>query len=169
MAVGIVGRLLHQEHLDTIALLNTLEARTSGRAGAQPLDGADPRDRALAERLIAAVEREIVGHFAFEEGVLFPILWEQGAQDMVTMLTHEHVQIGPLAKELATLASSVAAGGALAADAWADFRAVTGELVQASLFHIQKEEMGLIQRLALFLDAETDAALAERYRAQPAG
>lgn len=165
MASSALGRLLHRDHLDTIELLNALEARTTGRAQARPLDGCDERDRALAVRLIGTIDREVVGHFAFEEGVLFPILWDHGFQDMVTLLTHEHVQIGPLAGDVAAQAAVVAAGGSLDADAWAGFCRAAGELVQASLFHIQKEEMGLIQRLGVLLDAATDAALADRYRA----
>jgi hemerythrin-like domain-containing protein len=164
MAPSRLGGLLHQDHLDTIALLDALEARTTGRQAARPLDAADAADRELAERLIAIVDREVVGHFAFEEGVLFPILWENGLQDMVTMLTHEHAQIGPLAKEMATLAARIAGGGSLDAEAWGHFRSVAADLVQAALFHIQKEEMGLVQRLGGLLDPETDAALADRYQ-----
>jgi hypothetical protein len=157
-----LGRLLHRDHLQTIAVLDALETRTGGRAAARPMTAADAEDRALAEAAITVVEREVIRHFAFEETSLFPLFVDRGAADMVAMLTSEHKRIGAMGDRLSALAVALLAAGVWPAEVWREFRIVAGEFVQASMFHLQKEEIGVVQRLPLLVDAETDAALARR-------
>ena len=44
------------------------------------------------------------------------------------------------------------------------FRDTGGELVEREIFHIQKEEMGLLAAISALLDEAEDTALAETYR-----
>lgn len=74
----------------------------------------------------------------------------------------EHELIRPLAariKELAVLALD----GGLDDSTWGEFKTLGMELVEREMFHIQKEEMGLVQGLSYFLDPDTDRELSLRY------
>jgi hypothetical protein len=46
----------------------------------------------------------------------------------------------------------------------ARFRDAGAELVEREIFHIQKEEMGLLAAISALVDRDTDARLAETYR-----
>lgn len=157
-----VGQKLHDEHQATLSILNELESEILSRPQNKPMDLSDVDARQQLEHFIAVVDRDVTCHFAFEEEVLFPILREKGAGDMVTLLTHEHQLIKPLGGGLAILAREALANG-FDPTTWGEFRTQVIELMERESFHIQKEEMGLIRALGFFLDPETDRQLAERY------
>jgi hypothetical protein len=52
------------------------------------------------------------------------------------------------------------------AQRWDDFKTVGFELISEMMFHLQKEEMTVVQRLAVFLDARADHQLALKHVAE---
>ena len=81
---------------------------------------------------------------------------------MTRLLTQEHAVISPLGRRL-----SKAIVGALKSGfddpGWSEFREVAQERVDRVTFHLQKKEMGIIQRLPSFFASETDRRLADQY------
>ena len=49
-------------------------------------------------------------------------------------------------------------------ETWRNFRDAGGELVEREIFHIQKEEMGLLAAISALVEPEVDTRLAETYR-----
>jgi iron-sulfur cluster repair protein YtfE (RIC family) len=149
------GDALHRQHQATLAALDDLEDLLHG---ARP--AATPALRERLTRLAEVLEEDVTRHFQFEEEHVFPVLAQAGAVGMVEMLTGEHAIIRPLAQEVRRLAQAAAAEGAFSADAWSAFKEVAGEMIEREVFHVQKEEMGLLAALSQVLDGDRDAALA---------
>ena len=154
------GALLHSDHMATIETLQSLEALI--RANRKPLV-VDDSTRPQLRRLSDTLRREVESHFGFEENHLFPVFTAMGEMGIVTMLTHEHRTILPLALQVADLAVAGAENG-FDQDAWTDFVEAASELVEREIFHIQKEEMGLLSAISALISADVDAQLAETYR-----
>jgi hemerythrin-like domain-containing protein len=158
-----LGQLLQDDHRRTAAVLGVVEDWIMGEARERPPGAVSGDERRQLEALIALIDFDCGCHFAFEEEVLFPLLAPSGAADMVEMLCQEHAGIRATAHPLRTLAED-ALGRGFDAGGWEAFREGVMDLVPAVLFHIQKEEMGLVRRLAALLDADTDRRLATEYR-----
>lgn len=156
-----VALTLHQEHLDTLAAMNTLEEMIHGEARDRPPDLYGTA-RQQVGTLIAAIDHDIDRHFEFEEQHLFPVLDLAGFGDMTAMLIQEHHTIRPLAERLRSLATHALQDGFEKA-AWREFRETAMDLAPSVMFHIQKEEMGVIRRLDVLLDTETDKQLADSH------
>lgn len=157
-----IGAILHAEHLHTLAIANALEERVLGADNNRPLGPAAPADRQFLDALIAVIDGDICQHFGFEEDVLFPMLRPAGLQDVTAMLIGEHETIRAMADELRALAAQ-AQGTSLDAGQWTDFRDMAMDFVHAVMFHIQKEEMGIVRNLSLMIGAAASADLAARY------
>lgn len=154
------GALLHQDHMTTIETLQGLEELLGAHRKPPAVD------ETLAARLTAlaaTLRAEVESHFAFEEGHLFPVFVGKGENGIVMMLTHEHRSILPMAVRVADLAEQAAAQG-FDEQAWRDFRDTGIELIEREIFHIQKEEMGLLAAISALLDEAEDARLAQTYR-----
>lgn len=154
-----IGSLLHQDHMTTIETLQGLEELLASHRKPPVVDPA------LAERLgalAATLRAEVESHFAFEEGHLFPLFVSKGETGIVMMLTHEHRSILPMAVRVAELAQAAVAQG-FDEQSWRDFRDTGVELVEREIFHIQKEEMGLLAAISALLNESEDAALAATY------
>lgn len=162
-----LGRMLHEEHTRTLALMNALDTRTTGGSGNRPIDPADPDDRALLEEAVAAIDEEVDRHFGFEEAVLFPLLANRGAGDMIRLLTEEHAVIIPLGRGLSEVVVKALEHG-FDGSGWNDFCEVAQELVDRVTLHLQKEEMGILRKLHLFFASATDRRLANQYAEQQA-
>ena len=119
--------------------------------------------RGALEKLVAVVNGEVSRHFGFEENHLFPVLAEAGQMGMTMLLISEHRAILPVAEAAAELAEAALAAGAFTPEAWAEFREVGMEFCERELFHIQKEEMGLLAAVAALVGPEQDAKLAETF------
>lgn len=156
-----IGALLHQDHMATVETLQSVE-EFIGRHRSVP--AVDDAARLFLKRLARSLKAEVESHFGFEEGHLFPVFVEQGETGIVMMLTTEHASILPLAVQVADIAVAALEGG-FTEQSWSDFRDAAGELVEREIFHIQKEEMGLLAAISALVDDETDARLAETYRA----
>ncbi|MFO1112807.1 MAG: hemerythrin domain-containing protein [Rhodospirillales bacterium] len=162
---SMIGRMLHEEHLETSEAMNTLEEMIDGRHRNRPPDVAQPavRDRLCA--LIAAVDHDLCRHFQFEERDLFPLLAKAGLADVTAMLVHEHDTIRALAARL----QAVAIHGlqhSFDKAAWRNFCDAGMDLVPSVLFHIQKEEVSVIRQLDVLLDEATDRQLAATLTAE---
>ncbi|KJS41970.1 MAG: hypothetical protein VR70_04550 [Rhodospirillaceae bacterium BRH_c57] len=156
-----IGACLHAEHQTTLAALNDLELLARFRS---PPDVADATTQARLADIARVLEEDVSRHFGFEEAELFPLLRTAGAGFMVDMLLAEHEDIRPIAEELSVVARAGATDGFDAA-AWGRFRKLAEDIIDRETFHVQKEEMGLLAALSQVLDADQDAALAERHAA----
>lgn len=154
--------MLHEEHVHALAVLDALESRVTGRAARRTLDPADDADQRLVSDLVAVLGSALSRHFAFEEGVVFPIAADQGAGDMVIVLIQEHGAIMAAAASLRRLAAAACRQGLDAAD-WSAFRESALDLIGRSTAHIQKEEMAIIQRLGQLVGADGLRRLASEY------
>lgn len=155
-----IGSLLHEDHMATIQTLQQVEALIRANRKAPAMDDAL---RAQLTALSNTLRREVESHFGFEENHLFPVFVELGEMGIVTMLTHEHRTILPLASQVADLAAAAAANG-FDDDGWKDFADAGSELVEREIFHIQKEEMGLLAAISALVGPDMDAKLAETYK-----
>lgn len=157
-----VSRMLHEEHMAALLLLERLESALHRTGRSEPPDMADSDVLRLMGDLQAGIQGEISNHFAFEEKELFPCLTRAGDGDMVDLLCEEHQVILPLGHRLAELAHSVRTGS-LTSDDWRTFHRLGGEFVERLRSHIDKEEMGLISAVEGSIDEEEDMHLAEQY------
>ena len=153
-----LGTLLHKDHMHTIETLQALEEVVQSRKP-PVLDG--PL-RTLLEGLKDTLRAEVQKHFGFEEEHLFTVFTARGETGIVMMLTQEHRAILPLALEVADAAEAALAAG-FDESGWRAFKDSAGELIEREVFHIQKEEMGLLSAIAAVIDPTTDARLAETY------
>lgn len=153
-----LSEILHEEHQRTLVVLDELDG---WRGKEQPADLETIKK--LLEALVDVAESDIRCHYAFEENHLFPILRTHGAEFMTNMLQGEHAIIRPIAIELSGVAQTALIEG-FTAVTWEKFLELSFEFIGHETFHIQKEEMGLINALNQMLDAETEAPLIEAYK-----
>ncbi len=152
---------IHREHLETLGLLERVEAALA-KAKAAPAPGDAAWARLLRE-LDANLANEIGRHFGFEEEELFPLLANGGDRDIASLLAEEHEAILALAKRMIPALRAFLGGNG--AQGWPALREMALELVERQVAHIQKEEMSLLPVLEDMLDAERDAELLNRYLA----
>lgn len=157
-----VSRMLHEEHMAALLLLERFESALRHTGQSELPDMADSDFLRLMGDLQAGIEGEISNHFAFEEKELFPCLTKAGDGGMVDLLCEEHKVILPLGHRLAVLAHSVRSGD-LTSDDWGTFHRLGGEFVERLRSHIDKEEMGLISAVEGTIDEKEDMHLAEQY------
>lgn len=151
-----LGQLLHEEHFRILVSICGLENRIKGPAAADPLDPARADDKQQLEDLVSALD-DVLGHHAFEETVIFPIIRSRGGGELTSTLAREHGAIEPMAARLRTIAAQVLEG---AEGKWEDFREAASQLIAEVMRHLQKEEINIVQRMECFLDGETDHRLA---------
>lgn len=156
-----ICRMLHDEHRETIQAMDGLEDLLArGRRGVPDLDGGETRK--LLAKLSDMIEDEVRHHFRFEESELFTRLAEQGDEAIGEHLTDEHNAMLPVGERVAELARAALANGMSEAD-WEEFRALSAELIERMLSHIQKEEMALLPLLEGTLEAADDLELVTSY------
>ena len=159
-----LGAVMHEEHFRTLVLICGLENRVTGEFANRPIDLCDAEDRSLLENLVVGLE-EVIGHNAFEETALFPLLKDVGADDLAVLLTQEHFAMGPLAKKLRALSGEILEHGS-SADRWIAFCDAATNFATHLMLHLQKEEAGVVQHLGTLLDRDVDHALALRRTAE---
>lgn len=159
-----LGKLLHEEHFRIIMLLCDLEHRITGEAARRPFDLDCEDDREWLRDLLFCLD-QIVDHNAFEEAELFPIICAHGEGELAALLIDEHDAIGPCARHLHAITAEIIESG-INPQRWHDFKTVASELVSEMMFHLQKEEMTVVQRLGVFLDTRADHQLAMKHLAQ---
>lgn len=157
-----IARMLHDEHVRTIGVLERIEGVLSRYGLKNAPDAATPEVASALEDLIGTVEGEIGGHFRFEEESLFPLMAASGDASLSELLVEEHATILPLAQEVCALARSGRSDG-FTAQPWREFFQKSQELAERMLAHIQKEEMGVLPLLDDLLDPEAESELAMQY------
>lgn len=157
------GSLLHTDHVATIQALQSLEGFLVRQTSKRPPDTTDEPVRKALQSLIDMVANEVGRHFGFEEQHLFPLLADKGEAGIGEFLKQEHATILPLANEMAEAARAALDKGFDEAS-WRRFHAAGLELVEREIFHIQKEEMGLLAAISMLVDGESDRMLADTYR-----
>jgi hemerythrin-like domain-containing protein len=156
-----VPAYIHREHVETLALLERVEAALAkSKMAPAPGDAAWAR---LLGALDANLANEIGRHFEFEERELFPLLASGGDRDIAVLLAVEHEAILALAERMIPVLRAFSAG--TPAEDWPEFREMALELIERQVSHIQKEEMSLLPVLEDMLDAERDAELLNTYLA----
>lgn len=156
-----LGQILHEEHFRILVGICGLENRISGAAAGEPLDGTNPEDRGLLEGLLVSLDQLIV-HYAFEEKTVFPLIRGGGECELTMLLSREHGVLEPRARKLRMIAEEMI-GCPASAERWAEFRNAAGELITELMWHLEMEELTVVQRLPSFLDAATDHELAVRH------
>ena len=156
-----IARMLHEEHMATIALLERIEATLAAHRKAAP-DTGSPEIASLLGDIASAVDNEVSVHFAFEQDHLFTRLRDGGDTGMTHILQGEHDVILPLGKQVGEIARGALSGG-FDDNAWAEFRRLAGELAERMISHIQKEEMGMLPALEDLLDDEADMEVSGVY------
>ena len=151
-----LGQLLHEEHFRILVSICGLENRINGLAATDPLDPSRADDKQQLEDLVSALD-DVLGHHAFEETVIFPIIRGKGGGELTTTLAREHGAIEPMAARLRAIAAQILEG---AEGKWEDFREAAAQLIAEVMRHLQKEEINIVQRMECFLDGETDHRLA---------
>jgi hemerythrin-like domain-containing protein len=161
--LSALGPVIHEEHFRMLVLMCGIENRVSGDAAERPMDPNDDNDRELLEEVVAGLS-DMVGHNAFEEAVLFPLLSDGniGGDDLSELLGEEHQIIEPLARRVRTLAAQILEQG-VRGSSGKDFQDAALSLAGNLIPHLQKEEMAVVQRLGSLLAPDVDRELALSY------
>jgi iron-sulfur cluster repair protein YtfE (RIC family) len=154
------SRILHDDHMATIALLSEVERVVLSRQ-APPVQS-DQETGRFIDRLCKTLNGEISGHFDFEEDSVFPALAEYGMADLGDLLVEEHHAIRKTMNDVVASAGAARAGG-FSPETWSAFRRLCGELVERLTSHIEKEERALIPELEDALTPEIDTELAAHH------
>lgn len=154
-----LGKVLHEEHFRILVSICGLENRVIGSQATHPLDPDRTEDRQQLEELICQLD-DLLGHHAFEELVLFPLIRGSGDSQMTRILAHEHCAIEPMAARLRRIAVRILDHGS--EGHWTAFRDAATQLACELMHHLQKEELNIVQQMDRLLDSETDHRLAIR-------
>lgn len=154
------SRILHDDHMATVALLSEVE-RVIVTRQAVPVQS-DPETGRLIDRMCKALNNEVAGHFEFEEASIFPMLAEYGMADLGELLIEEHHVLRNVVNDTIAGADAARAGG-FSPETWGTFRRLCGELVERLTSHIEKEERALIPTMEESLTPEIDTELAARH------
>jgi hemerythrin-like domain-containing protein len=159
-----LGQLMHEEHFRTLVLICELENRVTPKAAKRPFDARNPEDRQLFEQLLAGLG-EIGSHNAFEENVLFPLIRDKDEGQLTALLTSEHAQMAPMVQRLYAVTREILEQGTTA-PRWEAFCSAARALVAEMMFHLEKEELTVVQQLGSYLEPGLDHALALRYETE---
>ena len=152
-------RILHDDHMATVALLTEVERVVLARQAAPARDDQTGR---FIDRLCKAMNSEISGHFDFEEASVFPVLAEYGMAGLADLLIEEHHVLRNVMNDVVAGAGAARANG-FSPEAWGAFRRLCGELVERLTSHIEKEERAMIPELEDALTPEIDTELAAHH------
>jgi hemerythrin-like domain-containing protein len=152
-------RILHDDHMATVALLTEVERVVLSR---QAAPGQNDETGRFIDRLCKTMDGEIAGHFDFEEVSVFPRLAEYGMADLGDLLVEEHHVLRNVMNDIGIAARAARVNG-FSPDTWGAFRRLCGELVERLTSHIEKEERALIPELEDALTPEIDTELAARH------
>jgi len=158
-----ISRIMHEEHMAVLALLDRVEQFLNANLGAEPPDATTGDARRLLGTMKAEINTEIKLHFAFEEEHLFPMFEEAGAGDMNAILIKEHQVLMPLGLSLARLAGNAASDG-FDKETWAEFKTSSGQFIDGLKSHVAKEEMGMVPLLDDLIDQDKDSCLVATYK-----
>lgn len=157
-----VNRILHDEHMTILNLLNRFDALLAGVEGDRTPDVQEAETNRLLNELVTALEQHVDRHFRFEEEALFPELEEAGEGDFIEALREDHEALQPMAKKVTALVRS-ALGQGLSGDQWQELVQIGRAYVQDLTVHAEREEVALLPMLELQLDNGKDTMLWQDY------
>ena len=158
-------RILHDEHMAEVRLLEQLEGLLLRQGTAAPPADDDGALRRLLNDLSTTLEFQSDQHFAFEEEHLFPRLAAQGEADIGRFLAEEHEVIREVGEALMKIVTEARKVG-FTPESWTTLHRLGLELIERTVSHIQKEEMGLLPMVEQLLDGAEDSELALAYMAE---
>jgi hemerythrin-like domain-containing protein len=153
-------RILHDDHVATLALLTEAERMVLSRREGPPQ--IDQDYRRFIDRFCKALNVEVTSHFDFEEVSLLPVVADYGDVALCELLLEEHHVLLNVASDVVTQAQAGRDNG-FTAEEWGKFRRLCGELIERLTSHIEKEERALLPALEEALTPETDTELAARH------
>jgi len=159
-----IARLLHDEHMEEVAVLERLEGALQKQKSTTPPATDDSFMTGILIDLIGNTDTQINQHFVFEETFLFPKLAECGEVGIGMVLASEHQAIRETGTAVIALARAARENG-FNADSWHQFHQLAGELIEWVISHVQKEEMALLPLIEDILDEKADGDLAQSYMA----
>src|SRR5450759_1685305 len=142
-----ISRKLHEEHITILGLLDRFEQALM-RLRTQPPENGDPVWRQLLAPLESALQYEVTRHFGLEEDQLFPRLHQRGEGDLAELLFEEHEAIREVSRPLLDLLARSRTGEFNEGD-WRSLKASGMELVERLGAHARKEELALVQLVAV--------------------
>jgi hemerythrin-like domain-containing protein len=154
------SRILHDEHMASLALLREVERLVAARRQAPARD--DPEIARFVAKLAASLTGEVIAHFDFEEDAVFPALAQCGDGDLVDLLVEEHRSLRETIGDISATAREIAEGG-VEAQGWMTLRRLCGELLERLESHIDKEERALVPAMESAFTPEIDSELAARH------
>lgn len=157
-----VPRLLHDEHVGTISLIDRIDSVIHGYRGATPPSATDGDVAVIVKRVVSTIEADVTNHFDFEENTLFPFLAERGEHNIGLLLEEEHNLMRDVGYEIIRVGKAARDNG-FTPETWTEFRRLCAEWSERMMAHVQKEEMALLPILEDMLDADADADLVARY------
>ncbi len=167
-ALSQTGRLVHQDHERTTAILNRLETHLeqAESRGVPSLD--DIPTRQLVIDLNTEVASELNAHFDAEERLLFPLIADAGGHELVQHLTAEHEAMRPISRRLHQYCALALRDG-FDAESYGAFVHFGQNLLERLERHLQVEETSLLLSIeALMLDNPAlDSRIAALYRTNP--
>jgi hemerythrin-like domain-containing protein len=159
-----LGGALHEEHFRIVVWISDLQNRVTGEAGERTLDPNDAEDKQALHMLIVSLDQVLL-HHSFEEEVLFPLIRDRyHGDDLKDVLVGGHAAIEPIAEGLQAVIAEILREGA-GNDRWLLFRMLAKDLFSEMMTHLMLEEIGIIQNLAILIDADTDQRLAQQHSA----
>jgi hemerythrin-like domain-containing protein len=155
-------RMIHEDHMEKLRFLSSLDRLLAAFPDGMVPPAGDSLYASAHADIKTHLTRRPDPHFAFEEDVLFPMLADDGADDLQRLLCDEHREIEAIADALLEAAIKLTAAEVDAAT-WTQFRTLARELGAVLTSHIDKEEAALPSLLAEILDAEEDQRISLLY------
>ncbi len=154
------SRILHDDHMTTLALLTEAERMVLSRRDGPP--NIDQEYRRFIDRFCRALNTEVTDHFDFEEVSLLPVVAEYGEAALCDLLLEEHQVLLDVVADVVAQAQAGRDNG-FAAEDWGRFRSLCGELIERLTSHIEKEERALLPALEEALTPDMDTELAAHH------
>ena len=158
------ARMLHDEHMEEVAVLERLESVLHTHKITEPPSTEDTIIHSMLADVISSVDEQVNHHFVFEEEHLFPKLTELGEGGIGEFLKSEHRMIRETGGAVLEIARDAKENG-FNAENWKNFHHAGRELIEWVVGHVQKEEMGLLPLVEQIIEEDDDMELAEAYMA----
>lgn len=150
-----ISKVLSKDHVAIIELLGRLLKFIKDTGITGNADWRSSEIRELFSDLKFAFQVEVPRHFTIEEKEVFPILSENGMEDMVEVLTSEHrVILDLIGKVSPIIVKFVDEGVEPTKGEWEELVRFGGSLITELSSHAEKEEYAFVPAVEETLDDE---------------